>query len=79
MALQMKLADDGFFVFLVLGMALGKVIYGAKFNLKTGWAEGQTGELGRHLRSLVHSLQTCKHTFINSGRKTLDQYKGFRF
>lgn len=46
MALQMKLADDGFFVVLVLGMALGKVIYGAKFNLKNRMGRGADRRAG---------------------------------
>ena len=69
----------GFFVVLVLGMASGKVICGAKFNLKNRMCRGADRRAGETFEVIGPFSSNMQAHIYNSGRKTLDQYKGFRF
>lgn len=79
MILQMKLAANGFFVVFILGMASGKVIYGTKFNLKNRMGRGADRRAGETFEVIGPFSSNMQAHFYNSGRKTLDQYKSFRF
>ena len=71
--LKMKLADNGSFVVVLIlwkQRCHQKRLFMEQSSIwKIGWAEEQTGELGKHLTFLVHSLKTRRHTLITLGEK----------